>query len=367
LRFVLVVASAIVLSVAGAACSGSSVQSIPLLCSIERQLGVPEAPAGSQTADAQVARGQDACDAPSHWDRGMNFVGFDRKAFEAGARNGAVAAARNQLGLRTAILVPHWYTRTGRSSNVFEHWKTPSLRGLAQLARHTRGRLGMKTIIKPHVDSLDGTWRGHMRFPNRRAFWHDYMRLMVRYAKVAQRSKANGLVIGTELSVVEAQQPRKWLRLIARVRNNFDGLLYYATNWDRLQYVESLPAWFGKLDVIGVDFYDDNANLSSRQIWRNMVDLHRRFDMPVVLSESGASNREDQLNHYRQVSRAMRAGLDERWFHGIWWYDRFTFSKGGYGKTWDDFTPNKATSKWLCRQHTARPDRYCNRLINRVW
>jgi hypothetical protein len=297
----------------------------------------------------------------------MNFVGFDRRAFEAAVHNGSVRAARNQMGLRTAVLVPHWYTRTGHSSNIFRHWKTSTDRGVLRLARYAGNRLGMKTVIKPHIDSLDETWRGHMRFPDRRAFWRDYTSLMVRYAKIARRARASGLVIGTELSVVENQQPGHWRRLIRRVRRHFGGLLYYAANYDSLKSVESLPGWFRDLDVIGVDYYADNSDMRPAELWQRIVDLHERFRHPVVLSEAGASNHGDQLRRYREVTAAMRLGRPYRWFHGIWWYDRFTLVRGGYGKTWDDFTPDRATSKWLCRQHTARTDRACSRLINLAW
>jgi hypothetical protein len=304
---------------------------------------------------------------PARWDRGMNFVGFDRRAFEAGTRNGSVRAARNQLGLRTAVLVPHWFTKTGSGSNIFRTWKTPSDRGVAALARYARKRLGMKVVIKPHVNSLDESWRGRMVFPDRSEFWADYTRMMLRYADIARKTGASGLVIATELSVLRGDQPDSWRRLIRRVRNHFSGALYYAANYDALKDISNLPDWFGLLDVIGVDYYPDNSDMSPAELWRRIVELRRRFGVGVVLSEAGGSNQGDQLRRYQEVSAAMEPGQNRAWFKGIWWYDRFTFVRGGYGKTWDEFTPDARTSKWLCRQQTPLTDRDCSTLINRTW
>jgi hypothetical protein len=297
----------------------------------------------------------------------MNFVGFDRRAFEAGARNGSVRAARDQLGLRTAVLVPHWFTRTGGGSSIHRTWKTPSDRGVAALVRHSRNSLGMKVVIKPHVNSLDETWRGRMTFPDRSEFWADYNRMMLRYAEIARRTGANGLVVGTELSVLRGQQPECWRALIRKVRSRFPGTLYYAANYDALEDVARLPDWFALLDVIGIDYYPDNSDMRPAELWRRIVEVRRRFGRPVVLSEAGGSNQGDQLRSYQAVSAAMEPGRSRRWFRGIWWYDRFTFVKGGYGKTWDEFTPDTRTSKWLCRQQSNLSDRACTVLINRSW
>jgi hypothetical protein len=304
---------------------------------------------------------------PPVWDRGMNFVGFDRSAFDAGANNGSIDAARNQLGIKTAVLVPHWYTRTGGSSNIFRTGKTPTDSGLKAIARHARNELGMKVVIKPHVDSRDETWRGEMQFSNRNAFWNDYTRIMLNHAEIADQVNAHGLVIGTELSKVQDDQPREWRSLIGRVRNRFDGMLYYAANWDTVLSVGAIPDWFGLLDVIGIDYYRDNSNRSASEMWDRIVDIRRRFGTGVVLTESGGNSRGNQILQYRATNDAMLEGRNKAWFKGIWWYNRFTFTQGGYGKTWNEFTPNKSTSKWLCKKQTRKSDRECERLIDRVW
>jgi hypothetical protein len=226
----------------------------------------------------------------------------------------------------------------------------------------------MRVVIKPHVDSLDETWRGHLRFPNRGAFWRSYSRVIRNYAKIAQAVHATGLVIGTELSRVVKSQPRQWLKLIGQVRRLFGGKIYYAANWDVLTSVRGLPGWFRKLDVIGVDFYVDNASCTARQMWADLVRVRRRFGTGIVVSESGGCSRDGrQLYKYKAVYRDMLAGRRKPWFEGIWWYNRFTFTSGGYGKTWNEFTPTKATSKWLCRTQSRRTSRGCARLIERVW
>jgi hypothetical protein len=228
-------------------------------------------------------------------------------------------------------------------------------------------KLGMKTIIKPHVNSLDGAWRGQMKFSNRTQFWQDYTRIMLRYADLARKTRSDGLVVGTELRVVRRDQPSHWRGLISRLRNRFGGALYYAANYDALEDVAGPPDWFALLDGIGVDYYPDNSDMRPGELWRGIIQLRRRFGTRVVISEAGGSNRGNQALRFREVNNAMMNGAGHRWFRGIWWYDRFTLARGGYGKTWDEFTPDRTTSKWLCRTQTVRSDRSCDRLISRNW
>jgi hypothetical protein len=225
----------------------------------------------------------------------------------------------------------------------------------------------MDVVIKPHVDSLDETWRGHMQFRSRKAFWRSYTRLFRNYADLADDVHAKGLVIGTELSLIQNEQPAQWKKLIHAVRGRFDGMVYYAANWDTLTSVNTLPDWFRRLDVIGVDFSVDNANCSARRMWKYLVEVRRRFGTGIVVSESGGDSSHGQKSHYMSTYGEMLAGRDKPWFKGIWWYNRFTFARGGYGKTWNEFTPNKPTSKWLCKKQTRKSDRQCERLIERVW
>jgi hypothetical protein len=102
-------------------------------------------------------------------------------------------------------------------------------------------------------------------------------------------------------------------------------------------------------------------------MWDRIVDIRRRFGTGVVLTESGGNSRGNQILQYRATNDAMLEGRNKAWFKGIWWYNRFTFTQGGYGKTWNEFTPNKSTSKWLCKKQTRKSDRECERLIDRVW
>lgn len=304
---------------------------------------------------------------PERWDRGMNFVGFDRNAFSAGAHNGSVIAARDQLGTKTAVLVPHWHVKNRNGSHVRRTRKTPSESGLLALARRSK-RAGMDVVIKPHVDSLDETWRGELNFPNRAAFWEDYTRIMSRCAVIAHRARADGLVIGTELSRIQDDQPAMWRRLIRKVRHRFGGTIYYAANYDTLDVARTLPGWFSLLDVIGVDYYLDNSDISPEVLTARIAKVRQRFGLRVVLSEGGGNNQGDQIWYYRGLSSHMLRLLGDRaWFEGIWWYNRFTFVKGGYGKTWDYFTPTMATSKWLCRQQTKLSDEHCDQRIERNW
>jgi len=96
---------------------------------------------------------------------GWDYKGFTIAAYsqdELGSSN--TAAALQQLartGANAVTFAVSWYTDNVYSANIYRTSNTASDASLITAIQEARA-LGLKVMIKPHVDSLDGQWRAHI-------------------------------------------------------------------------------------------------------------------------------------------------------------------------------------------------------------
>ena len=93
---------------------------------------------------------------------------------------------------------------------------------------------GMRVILMPIVllDSpREGEWRGKIDPTKDRNTWEDWWKsygdYILHMADIAQESKAEVFMVGSELISLE-QQDDKWARLIKQVREHVTGFLSYS-------------------------------------------------------------------------------------------------------------------------------------------
>ncbi len=166
--------------------------------------------------------------------------------------------------------------------------------GLAETARLARAH-GIRTLLKPHLWVRGGAWVGELRMRDEadwQAFFRSYETFILHYAALAQRERFEALAVGTEL-VRSSAREADWRRVIARVRQVYDGPLTYCAAWNEAAQV---PFW-DALDFVGVQAYyplrgdphGDEAALraSWAELARALEALARRVDRPVVLTEVG--------------------------------------------------------------------------------
>jgi hypothetical protein len=177
--------------------------------------------------------------------------------------------------------------------------------------------LGLKIMLKPHVDVEDGTWRAQITPTDASRWFESYAAFLDHYVTIAVEGRVEMLVIGTELaSLSGARYAGDWATLIARIRARYTGLLTYAANGvepaDEFTSVSFWPA----LDLLGVDVYTpltDKANPTRPELetgWRrnryghDMVaafsNLQKAHGKPLVFTEVG----------YRSGDGANRAPWD---------------------------------------------------------
>ncbi|MBL7073101.1 MAG: discoidin domain-containing protein [Candidatus Omnitrophica bacterium] len=195
------------------------------------------------------------------------------------------------LGYDTvAIMVPA-YQDALDSTLVFTNDKpngdTPTDKALKHAIK-TSHELGLRVMIKPHVDPR--TDEARINIMPSEAWFDSYEALTVRYAVLAEENKVEMFSIGTELEATtfETWTPR-WNRIIAKVKENYSGVLTYSANWTEYQEV---PFW-EKMDFIGIDAYfplteTNNPSLEElKSAWTREADKIEKWLTEKKLTDKG--------------------------------------------------------------------------------
>ena len=142
--------------------------------------------------------------------------------------------------------------------------------------------MGLQVAIKPHVDVVDGTFRGEIQPSDRAAWFESYGNLVDRYAALAQQANADVFVIGTELTTMTGSDgdTEAWRELIQRARSAFDGRITFAANW--VQGAQTIDFW-DDLDYVGIDAYmplktQERTGPGRRRARRRLASLRRRHE-----------------------------------------------------------------------------------------
>jgi hypothetical protein len=267
------------------------------------------------------------------------------------------------------------------STRIYATEATPTRPDLERAIARSQG-LGLHIMLKPHVDPLDGNWRGEIGRHFTASQWHSwfasYRAFIVPYAQLAQEHHLEQFCVGVEY-VEASKHSAKWRQVVAAVRGVYSGSLVYAANHSG----EELQIdWWDALDYVGVDAYYPLTSRADPSLGKlieawgaytpTLASLHETWQRPVLLTEIG----------YRSVDWAASAPWDwqsdgqvdlgvqarcyeavfetlwhEPWLEGIYWwawdYDPWT---GGPVDT--DYTPfDKPAEDVLRRWYGAGPRR----------
>jgi hypothetical protein len=303
---------------------------------------------------------------PSNWTTGANVTDWSTDGYKQA--RGVLEAARAD-GITSVSLVPTLYMDDPADSTVArDPQRTPSDDSLRDAATEARS-LGLQVTIKPHVDVLDGSYRGDIQPADRGAWFASYGELLNHYAMLAHDVGARTVVIGTELDSMVGDRA-EWASMIATARTAFPGTLTYAANWG---VVGDVPFW-DQLDEIGVDAYLPlgDANTSPAQLraaWQPLVGelsaLHDRTGKPVIFTELGYQSRTDGLRTPYAATGASDEGVQARgydaafavwsafpWFRGISWWD-FPVRPGASSAHDGEFSPRGKAAEQVLRRRTG--------------
>ena len=276
---------------------------------------------------------------------GTFLTGFNLTAYTSGGYSGPRVQADlerlSELGSTAVVLVPTWYMERSDSNTIEpDPQKTPSDAGLEETIASAR-ELGLEVVVKPHVDVLDGTFRGDIQPSNRSAWFSSYEQFLGHYADIAAGNDVGVFSVGTELKSLSTDT-EPWKAVIESVRSRYGGELTYAANWDEVFQVQ----FWDELDLIGVDAYfplsqegEVPTPESLAGAWQPNVDglqaLSKQWRVPVLLTEIGYPSQKGSTANPWEVregrpadqavqAMAYQAAYDafegRSWLRGILWW-----------------------------------------------
>jgi hypothetical protein len=158
----------------------------------------------------------------------------------------------HNLGVESVSILATQYVDDINSPEINRvYTKTPTDEGLERVIGKCK-ELGMRTVLKPHIDVWDGSERLDITFSNEsdwQAWFDNYRTFILHYAQIAADNDVDMFIVGTELKGTVHRS--EWQQIISDIKNVYDGEITYAANWDN---VNSVSFW-NELDYVGVDVY----------------------------------------------------------------------------------------------------------------
>jgi hypothetical protein len=117
--------------------------------------------------------------------------------------------------------------------------------------------LGMKVMLKPHVDVTGGLWRGLINPTNAAAWFASYQTFINGYATLAQANGVERFCVGTELKTMTNGKTSDWTTVITGVKSRFSGPggLTYSANANLPNDEFASVGFWNQLDFVGVNLY----------------------------------------------------------------------------------------------------------------
>ncbi len=202
-------------------------------------------------------------------------------------------------GANWMSLLTTQYQETISSTTIFTKDNSPTDADLEHVIEKAH-ELGLKVMLKPHLDVNSGAWRGEIgkTFTTTEqwdAWFLAYTDFITHYATLAQDLGVDQFCVGTELLATEAQSI-SWRSVISAGTEIYTGSITYAANHD----AENDIVWWDAVDYIGVDAYyrltqsasnTDPTVAELKAAWTpimtNLAALSEQYDRPILFTEIG--------------------------------------------------------------------------------
>ena len=263
-----------------------------------------------------------------------------------------------ELGVRHLTIMIVWLQETIEESTISPDPKdTPEDKALAHAINKAHS-LGMKVMLKPHVDVRTGEWRGDI-IPSEEWFasYRDYI---FHYVRLAAQYNVELFSIGTELgNATLSKWQSQWEDMIKEIRKIFPGYLLYGANWDEYETV----GFWDKLDFVGISAYfpltaEKNPKKEELLVaWQGAALGIEKWlkakliNKPVIFTEIGYCSADgtniqpwsvlsnlseefvDQAEQANCLEAMLAACSAHSWFRGFYWWNYFPqvrWSPSGY-------------------------------------
>ena len=225
--------------------------------------------------------------------RGVNYTSWSAEELK-GEMSDFSLIYLSQLGVGHIALMVVYYQDDATAKKIYaDPKKTINDESLAHAVNMIHA-LGMKVMLKPHVDLADDEARVNI-IPSDEWF-ASYKDMILHFARFAAKYNVELLCIGTELSnTTTSRWKDKWLDIINSIRKVYNGPITYAANWDEY---DSVSFW-NDVDYIGMDAYfpltkQDNPPLEELvKAWTRNADIlekwlnDNKLEKPIIFTEIG--------------------------------------------------------------------------------
>lgn len=300
--------------------------------------------------------------------KGISLGLYPSEATKEGYSYPAILGDIYGVGADHVSLVVHWRQHDVRATSIGPaHTVTLPDVQLRHVMQSARAR-GLRVFLFPILDieiRRPLEWRGTIAPTSVNAWWAQYERFVLHYARIAGEEGVELLSIGSELGTTEAWKER-WLRLIGAVRKVFRGALLYSANWDHYDHV----TFWEKLDYIGVTAYNELAHEVDApeeklaEAWGRVRDKLVAFAAKVgkslIITEVGYTSQNGAAVHPWDYTSRAAVDLEEQrrcyqafvsaWAHesrlaGVFWWSWF----GAGGATDKGYTPRGKPAEQVLR------------------
>ena len=215
-------------------------------------------------------------------------------------------------GANYITITPGWVTDNKYSSNVERKDRTPTDEELI-FAIEKAHELGMKVMLKPHLDRKNGGWRAFIDPSDKDKFFENYGNMLLHYAAMSEQYGVEQFSVGAELWKLTTKDGNEqyWRDIIADIRAIYSGALTYSANSYSQYFDEGEMPFWDALDYWGLSMYvevaDDN-DPSIQEIkdkWQEveqnyLIPMSQQINKPMLFAEIG----------YRSVDGAGKAPED---------------------------------------------------------
>ena len=204
-----------------------------------------------------------------------------------------------EAGANFMTISPGWITDSTTSSNVDRKSRTPTDSLVTYTINKARS-LGLKVMVKPHLDISSGRWRANLDPSDKKTFFANYKKMILGYANIAQATGTEQLSIGAELYKLTSNLSNEpyWRDIISSVRAVYSGKLTYSANASNSTYEEiDLPFW-DALDIVGISMYKRLSTTKTPTVSSLMAEWQKietdfilpasnKLNKPIIFSEIG--------------------------------------------------------------------------------
>jgi hypothetical protein len=157
--------------------------------------------------------------------------------------------AMRATGAAWVQIVPTWYQARATATDI-RPTAGSSDPDDVRLAITLAHRAGLRVLLKPHVDVLDGDDRSRIAPTDSAAWFGSYRSFIGLWAGLADDEDVEEFCVGTELRSMAGERG-PWLDVISGVRRAYSGPLVYAANDDAYRAV----SFWDAVDLAGIDGY----------------------------------------------------------------------------------------------------------------